>query len=304
MTNERDTKEGDKLVSETYRELADEQTPEHLNRAVLQMAAGKSTHGNALRSVFAIWMKPVAWAATIALSLAVVLEFTDLPSELSQPASLTPARESLKETFSPKDADILDKAEQRALLQDGPDSVADSELKAPVELTEFETKGNVMPFSAAAPGTNQPSAKKQRLRDDALAEMDAAVPVRREAAPTETPSAARSLAQSEAQSEAPSEMPALEEIIIEQSADFAITTDDYSPAEIASTTAIAAGLSASKVMADSVSECTPVARLAVQSWLECIASLRAAGASEVADIEYQAFSDEYPAESAEIEANK
>ncbi len=259
MTNERDTKVDDQLVSETYRELADEQTPEHLNRAVLKMAAGKSARksntGNVISTLFAVWMKPVAWAATIALSLAIVLEYTELPSDIRQPAA---------------------------------DAAADSEPDGPVELSEFETRNNGMPFSVAAPGTSQPSAKQ--LRVDAVAEMDTAVTIRQEEVRRTTPT------------DVPSETPALEEVVIGHSTYLPIAIEDTDQAETASITPSAARLSERKKMSDSVSECLPVARLAVESWLECITALRAAGADDAADQEYRLFSDEYPAESAEIEA--
>lgn len=76
MSNERDKTGMDRLVSDAYRELADEQTPDSLNRKVLRMAARKS---KTRYSIARAWTRPVAWAATIGLSLAVVLRLTDLP---------------------------------------------------------------------------------------------------------------------------------------------------------------------------------------------------------------------------------
>lgn len=74
--NERDDNGRDRLVSDAYRELAKERTPKALDDKVLRMAA----RAKPARSVIpGRWMKPVAWAATIGLSLAIVMELTQVP---------------------------------------------------------------------------------------------------------------------------------------------------------------------------------------------------------------------------------
>jgi hypothetical protein len=71
MSNNSDTHEP--RVSATYREVATETTPAHLDRKVLQAArAGARTRYGLARA----WMRPLAWAATIALSFAFVLQMT------------------------------------------------------------------------------------------------------------------------------------------------------------------------------------------------------------------------------------
>ena len=101
MKDERDRTATDRLVSDTYRELANERTPEALNHKVLRMAAAAKPSRSLIPGP---WMKPVAWAATIGLSLAIVLELTELPqtppdtdvfappSTAEEPAMITPAR--------------------------------------------------------------------------------------------------------------------------------------------------------------------------------------------------------------------
>ncbi len=76
MSNERNGQGVDPLVSETYRELADEKAPEALNREILRLAAKEA------RTPFATaraWTRPLAWAATVALSLGLVLHLTETP---------------------------------------------------------------------------------------------------------------------------------------------------------------------------------------------------------------------------------
>ncbi|MGB5490972.1 MAG: hypothetical protein WBM76_09130, partial [Woeseiaceae bacterium] len=77
MSNERKPPEMDTLVSKTYKALATERTPDHLNEKVMAMAARESRTRYAQART---WVRPLAWAATIGLSLAIVLELTQLPT--------------------------------------------------------------------------------------------------------------------------------------------------------------------------------------------------------------------------------
>ena len=76
MTNDRNNSTADPSVSATYRQLADERTPAGLDEKVLHRAATAPRKSSGIGRA---WMKPVAWAATIGLSLAIVLEMTQLP---------------------------------------------------------------------------------------------------------------------------------------------------------------------------------------------------------------------------------
>ena len=68
--------EVDSLVTRTYKEVASELTPEHLNKAVMKQAAD-AARPRYLRSVS--WTRPMAWVATITLCVALVLEVTNAP---------------------------------------------------------------------------------------------------------------------------------------------------------------------------------------------------------------------------------
>ncbi len=80
MTEERIRPESggdvDSLVTRTYKAVANELAPEHLNKAVLKQAAN-AARPRYLRSVS--WTRPMAWAATITLCVALVLEVTNAP---------------------------------------------------------------------------------------------------------------------------------------------------------------------------------------------------------------------------------
>ena len=128
-------------LSETYRELATERTPEHLDRAVLA-EAGRAARPRYSR--LTTWTRPMAWAATVLLSVALVLEITRTPepqlrevepigqsgdepgrrqesvneyrapaprADEQKPAAL---QSTAKQQFAPEssDADVIDRAEE------------------------------------------------------------------------------------------------------------------------------------------------------------------------------------------------
>ncbi len=75
MSNDR---HNDENVSAAYQELANERTPAHLDKNVLRLA-----QATAQRPRYARWIKwgrPLAWAATVALCLAITLEITRVPT--------------------------------------------------------------------------------------------------------------------------------------------------------------------------------------------------------------------------------
>lgn len=87
MSNDRHP---DERVSAAYKELASERTPRHLDQRVLAMAADAAK--KPLYSRWMAWSRPVAWAATITLCLAITLELVrdpavDVAVEANSPAS-------------------------------------------------------------------------------------------------------------------------------------------------------------------------------------------------------------------------
>lgn len=71
IDNDRQEEFGDARVSSAYRDLGRPASPEHLDALVMQRATAsvRSPLGNLMA-----WSRPLAWAATIAVCLAVVLE--------------------------------------------------------------------------------------------------------------------------------------------------------------------------------------------------------------------------------------
>ncbi len=121
MTTERNGEPMDELVSSTYQEHSAERAPEHLNRKILSMAAAansaKRRNGVLPKTWAKTWTIPLAWAATVGISLAIVLEVTQIPGE--HPDVSTPAVESLHEEFEPRNADLLEDARDHAARQSG-----------------------------------------------------------------------------------------------------------------------------------------------------------------------------------------
>jgi len=66
----------DPQVSAHYEKLADEKTPAILDRAVLRVATRAVRADNRMGS-FGAWFRPVAFMATIGLSLAIILDLSD-----------------------------------------------------------------------------------------------------------------------------------------------------------------------------------------------------------------------------------
>ncbi len=124
MSKERISPENDQLVSDTYRELADERTPDYLDARVLRAASG---NGRTPYAMARGWTRPLAWAAVIALSFAIVLELTQVTPPESRPQERhSPVPTDATATdFAPRDMESLRQAEDLARLQAGPERTLD-----------------------------------------------------------------------------------------------------------------------------------------------------------------------------------
>jgi hypothetical protein len=169
MTDEQDREPLDKLVSETYRELPTPRAPDHLNQTILRMAKKKGP-GRA-DSLFATWMKPVTLAATIALSLAIVLELSEVPVK-SESIEVVPAG---REERAPHETDSLVPAADRARSQferipapvradesTSTDAGLIEELVLEeTDLVKREAKDKIESFAASPPAPVLPAARKR-----------------------------------------------------------------------------------------------------------------------------------------------
>ena len=136
----------DTQVSETYRDIAQESAPEHLNQAVLAAAAREA---RPKYSRLRLWTRPAAWAAVVMLSVAILMETSQDPAtpslepapereDLYQPETAesdynavaepkSAERQSLKSEASSadmqelrvQDEDLLEQAEEMARMREG-----------------------------------------------------------------------------------------------------------------------------------------------------------------------------------------
>ena len=104
------TDQDNKRVFDTYREVAGEETPARLDEQVLALAAREARSRYGLARA---WIRPVAWAATIGISLAFMLEltwFADTPNGVPAPAVSEERARQDAEVMKAKQEDGLNRA--------------------------------------------------------------------------------------------------------------------------------------------------------------------------------------------------
>ncbi len=315
MTTERDNEKMDQLVADTYRQLDEEQAPEHLNEAILRMASNPGARKGFASFLYAAWMKPVAWAAMTGITLAIVLELGQLPTT-PIPMATPPAAESVSDEFKSQDGDMLDKAEEQALRQSGPSErpLAEDESIAAAKLESRENRFKSV-ASAPEPGLEEAIALEEEiaLEEAIVVDAEAEKPsVRREFERTTEAENVATVAESDdspARRKRARDDGGENHAIVVQSAD-AVAASRIAPDVLAESPAavqpVGAALKDSFAMSveqgepDSAPACDLVIRRSAGDWRDCIISLRDSGASEEAAREYEAFVLEFPVESADL----
>lgn len=146
MTTE--SNHNDPRVSEAYQALATEVTPPELDHTILAMAASTS---RSRYGVARAWVRPVAWAATIGLSLAIVLEISQFRYETA-PESDADSIETLEEVLILDEAPAREKDANRLQRE----SVKRSDEPSPLQLSVPAVRQASSPPAAAkaAPATD------------------------------------------------------------------------------------------------------------------------------------------------------
>ncbi len=256
MSNERKNRADDPLVADTYSALAQERAPDHLNKRVLRMAARE---GRTRYSRARAWMRPAAWAATIGLSFALVLELTRLPQIEPEAATMAVPRNELADknenfaeqtmpaaeprdpvsmdAFAPKDMAVLREADDRARAQAGPNQVPVSPPATP------RVDAGAAPDGGAS--ARRVTADENIPAKNAAADLDRAERVSAKRLAAETAPGAAS---------------------------FAVAAEEE---------ALASG-------------CPAKARESAESWLACIKQLRKSGQEDLANSEYDEFQRNFP----------
>ena len=178
MTTENGSFEDDALVTETYRELGVEKVPEHLNQSILKMAskdAGEKTKQNFL---YTAWMKPLAWAATIGLCLAIVLQLSEVPTAITRP-DMAPATEMMLEEAALQGTDLVE--EPDTVQREGSKNELDRAANTPkaVEVFSRQPKGKSDAIAAPAqlslplePARDEESSARKRAVQDSPADIE------------------------------------------------------------------------------------------------------------------------------------
>ena len=154
MSTDSDNDAGSGVLSATYRELAVEKTPPALDEAILEMAkTGRSAHAPA-GNLFLRWTRPLAWAATIGLSLAIVLEVSRQSPNVGYDHAAEPETPALQESAQ-DNAPIRRQSEERQSLSgsesDGGAS-ADRNLEALQYVNPVTIEPKIQADASAAPG--------------------------------------------------------------------------------------------------------------------------------------------------------
>jgi hypothetical protein len=293
MNTENETFEGDALVTQAYRELGVDKAPERLNQDILQMASEEGQQASERGFFVSAWMKPLTWAATIGLSLAIVLEFSELPS-VPVPAAAPPAAQALKEEAVPQDTDRNEKVDLLRQATSGEESIQgiirsdalnvidrqpegksdDAATPAQLSLLPEPDVSEVSELSSAETRFNSPVDAVAEMSDDMSDEMS-------------------SDAASKTSAEVSSEVSAL---VSPRKRAVDIPVDSRAMA--------AFSVQAEQNESDIAASCEESIRLSRESWLECIENLSESGAVEAADREHRAFILQYPLESRDLEQNK
>ena len=163
MTEERNQTDAraDALVSLAYRDFADERTPEHLDRTILR-AAAKAARPRYSR--FIAWTRPMAWAATIMLSVALVLEVTNSPS---------PGVVSVDETIGTFEV----QSPEADAKDDGPADSPEESVVPASELTKKQSSDMRQKAAAIAEQEIAPQQPEARERAELLSDAAFSAPV-------------------------------------------------------------------------------------------------------------------------------
>jgi len=263
MTNERELPHNvdatDELVASTYRELADERAPDHLNKAILRQAARAARPAYA-RSI--LWMKPVAWTATVAICFAIVLQVTQLPEPDGVPISL-PAT-----TVMPDPAAMDKRAETSP-----PEPPASGFTQGRSEKRASEVPAKAGPEqSAASPASIEAEADDTTAARQRVSEQDAV--------PEESlPSGAAEFELQDAD-------------MLRRAEDLARlqSGNDREPGQAAATAFASRALSAN----EPVQHCDDETRATPESWYACITSLEEAGLGEAARQQREQLAAAFP----------
>jgi len=159
MTTEANDK--DPRVADVYRDIASEETPAELDLKVLAMAAAEARVAHGFPRT---WFRPLAWAATIALSFAFVLEMSQV-DDVPTPRTDADLAEVLEESAAPVDAAGKQKDEGRIRQQLSKRS-SDAPATMKVTITPAQPEPATADALANAPALESPAVGSSSVESD------------------------------------------------------------------------------------------------------------------------------------------
>jgi hypothetical protein len=277
--------EGDPELSGLYRDLATERAPEKLNRAVLKEAAVAAASRSNRTSA---WFRPLAFVATIGLSLAVVMQISQSPelivprsSESAAPLHDTKDRQKPKNDATEDERKLAPMAgnsellrQNKAQLNDAPpaaDAAAQSISAEPITRKDFKEE------SHDSVGAIEKSRSRAELEPDRAVGLVSSG----RTTPTAEPTAAMALEESAAVTAKRA-----------QATDSLVESAPVKATEAPSPAGIMSALSAD--FESKPATCDDDARSQADTWWQCIEDLRAEDKREIADNELEDFRTAYP----------
>lgn len=268
MTDQRKHPDGigetDELVSLTYRELADEQVPRRLDERILRQAA-KAARPAYAKSIS--WTKPLAWAATIAICLAITLQVTQVPLPEGTPAIMS------VDTPEKDQAEAFRDSELRNVASPSPaaGAAASAASDAPGDAESKRSKQESAPAEATSP-------LRQRVdrREQADAAFDEVVPA------------------------ATMEFEAQDLDVLQRAEDMVKLREGPNQAarrvapEEASASSVSSFASPTAVSSELVAGCDEDAKASPDTWHACIVALEEAGMAEMAERMRKELAEAFP----------
>jgi hypothetical protein len=253
---------GDAVVTQIYRESATERAPAELDVKILRDARG--TVGSPYLQAIG-WLRPMAWAATVGLSLAIVLELSNLPYseggaiDVPIAAPIQPSEGDARDvsTAAPIEAPEVDAltAPVAASIESSEDVATEVPVAAPAPAAPPDARFEALQ-KAAVPAAARPSSPDNSEQREAAVDVDAF-------RVTDAP-------------------------LLEEAADLARMRDGpRQQAEIAVS-------GATSLSVEPVAACQNSRTVDPETWLACIDELAAAGRSDDAERERERLQKTFP----------
>jgi len=267
----------DPQVSDQYESLAGEKTPVHLDRAVLREAT-RAVRADNRKGSFGAWFRPVAFMATVGLSLAIILDLSD--TGIFKPVADISVESAPAIQTAPKStADSAGRNSSQPTLSD----IKRQEKLAPTADAPDQGKDNAGVTTPPAAASESLQANPRQLQKTRLDAVRAVAPPPAE--PVED-QAYRSNAITVEAGIAEQRVQKVERAIDANLQSRPGTADQF--------TAPQAAIATESYVLATPAACSNEQKSDVEEWWKCIQSLRQSGLAEVADQELVNFREAFP----------